>query len=302
MPRVFLEPGLAKVFQFPNFQAPSTRNGLTNLAIHDIYRDQDEANQLQNAVPQGSAVNLGPKQRLGDLLPALNGILNTFELPQLPQDALDTDILAGPTKWTYGKQNGYVGKSWLVLTWLSLMGQHLPHQKVSTSTEHINISTYSRFYGNSTTPQACCEVATSPTRTRTFHWSSIWWYLFQASAWPFDLGRSEMRFGAGGTHRCRGAHHGFTEAALRHWSGGSRGHWGGTVGLGEDPNWGKEKTRDSMVFHFDAAGSSFQVWCLPEVRGVSISKSQLARWGKPWPCWDFFMAWNFNSCRCHCDP
>ena len=70
-------------------------NGLTNLAIHDIYRDQDEANQLQNAVPQGSAVNLGPKQRLGDLLPALNGILNTFELPQLPQDALDTDILAG---------------------------------------------------------------------------------------------------------------------------------------------------------------------------------------------------------------
>lgn len=300
MPRVFLEPGLAKVFQFPNFQAPSTRNGLTNLAIHDIYRDQDEANQLQNAVPQGSAVNLGPKQRLGDLLPALNGILNTFELPQLPQDALDTDILAGPTKWTYGKQNGYVGKSWLVLTWLSLMGQHLPHQKVSTSTEHINISTYSRFYGNSTAPQACCEVATSPTRTRTFHWSSIWWYLFQASAWPLaGLKCVLVRVAPTGaeepTMDLRKLPLGI-EVADPEATGG------GTVGLGEDPNWGKEKTRDSMVFHFDAAGSSFQVWCSPEVRGVWISKSQLARWGKPWPCWDFFMAWNFNSCRCHCDP
>ena len=74
---------------------PKPRNGLTNLAIHDIYRDQEEANQLQNAVPQSSAAALGPKQRLGELLPALNRILGTFELPQLPQDAMDTDILAG---------------------------------------------------------------------------------------------------------------------------------------------------------------------------------------------------------------
>ena len=37
----------------------------------------------------------GPKQRLGELLPALTRILGTFELPQLPQDAMDTDILAG---------------------------------------------------------------------------------------------------------------------------------------------------------------------------------------------------------------
>lgn len=69
-------------------------NGLTNLAVHDIYRDQDEANQLQNAVPH-HAPAAGPKQRLGELLPALNRILGTFELPQLPQDAMDTDILAG---------------------------------------------------------------------------------------------------------------------------------------------------------------------------------------------------------------
>eukprot|EP00435_Cladocopium_sp_Y103_P064402 s98_g26.t1 len=69
-------------------------NGLTNLAVHDIYRDQEEANQLQNAVPH-QAVTAGPRQRLGELLPALNRILGTFELPQLPQEAMDTDILAG---------------------------------------------------------------------------------------------------------------------------------------------------------------------------------------------------------------
>ncbi|CAK9024170.1 RNA transcription [Durusdinium trenchii] len=70
-------------------------NGLTNLAVHDIYRDEDEANQLQNAVPQGSQGTQAAKQRLGELLPSLNSILQIFSLPQLPQDAQDTDILAG---------------------------------------------------------------------------------------------------------------------------------------------------------------------------------------------------------------
>lgn len=37
---------------------------------------------------------MGPKQRLGELLPSLNGILQTFSLPELPADAQDTDILA----------------------------------------------------------------------------------------------------------------------------------------------------------------------------------------------------------------
>jgi len=71
----------------------SVLNGLTNLAIHDIYRDQDEANELVNAVPQKQEV-LGPKQRLGQLLPALNRIMSCFNLPMLPEDAVDTDTVA----------------------------------------------------------------------------------------------------------------------------------------------------------------------------------------------------------------
>jgi len=71
----------------------SVLNGLTNLAIHDIYRDQDEANELANAVPQKQEV-LGPKQRLGQLLPALNRIMSCFNLPMLPEDAVDTDTVA----------------------------------------------------------------------------------------------------------------------------------------------------------------------------------------------------------------
>ncbi len=61
-------------------------------------------------------------------------------------------------------------------------------------------------------------------------------FFFQPSALsgpfprPFHIDRSEMRFGAGGTHWCWGAHHGFTEAALGHWSGGSGGTIVGVVG------------------------------------------------------------------------
>eukprot|EP00913_Durusdinium_trenchii_P019692 g18512.t1 len=63
--------------------------------------EADEANQLQNAVPQGSQGTQAAKQRLGELLPSLNSILQIFSLPQLPQDAQDVGRVSFVV-WAFG--------------------------------------------------------------------------------------------------------------------------------------------------------------------------------------------------------
>lgn len=71
-------------------------NNLTNLAIHDIYRDKVEAGELALAAPAkaaGADVS-EEKQRLGHLISPLNRLLECFGLPQLPPDAVDTDSIA----------------------------------------------------------------------------------------------------------------------------------------------------------------------------------------------------------------
>lgn len=70
-------------------------NNLTNLAIHDIYRDKVEAGELTLSAPAKAAGDDGQdKQRLTGLVPALNRLLECFGLPQLPQDPTDTDTIA----------------------------------------------------------------------------------------------------------------------------------------------------------------------------------------------------------------
>lgn len=71
-------------------------NNLTNLAIHDIYRDKVEAGELALAAPAKAAGADGAeeKKRLGHLMAPLNRLLECFGLPQLPQDAADTDSIA----------------------------------------------------------------------------------------------------------------------------------------------------------------------------------------------------------------
>lgn len=70
-------------------------NNLTNLAIHDIYRDKVEAGELTLSAPAKAAGTDGlEKQRLTGLVPALNRLLECFGLPQLPQEPTDTDTIA----------------------------------------------------------------------------------------------------------------------------------------------------------------------------------------------------------------
>jgi|EP00927_Polykrikos_kofoidii_P061695 RLL motif-containing protein 1 len=71
-------------------------NGLTNLAIHDIYRDQAEANELTVAPPPKGFLKSGdqPPQKLQELVGPLNTLLETFSLPTLPDSPPDTDTLA----------------------------------------------------------------------------------------------------------------------------------------------------------------------------------------------------------------
>lgn len=69
-------------------------NGLTNLAIHDIYRDKVEANELSSAAPPKAAAE-SERQKLRDLIEPLNRLLESFSLPKLPQDAADQDTIAG---------------------------------------------------------------------------------------------------------------------------------------------------------------------------------------------------------------
>eukprot|EP00930_Biecheleria_cincta_P064019 TRINITY_DN4957_c0_g1_i1.p1 TRINITY_DN4957_c0_g1~~TRINITY_DN4957_c0_g1_i1.p1 ORF type:complete len:266 (+),score=68.37 TRINITY_DN4957_c0_g1_i1:75-872(+) len=68
-------------------------NGLTNIAVHDIYRDKMEADELMDACPPQRAAT-GEKQRLGQLIPPLNQLMEFFSLPTLEPNALDADVLA----------------------------------------------------------------------------------------------------------------------------------------------------------------------------------------------------------------
>lgn len=70
-------------------------NGLTNLAIHDIYRDKVEAKELTLvAPPKAASGEADEKQKLLDFVAPLNKLLENFKLPKLPTDAPDTDTLA----------------------------------------------------------------------------------------------------------------------------------------------------------------------------------------------------------------
>lgn len=71
----------------------SVLNSLTNLAIHDIYRDKVEAAEL-SAAPLAKQTPEGPKQRLQGVIAPVNRLLASFSLPELADDADDTDTLA----------------------------------------------------------------------------------------------------------------------------------------------------------------------------------------------------------------
>mmetsp|Transcript_6256 Transcript_6256/g.14969 ORF Transcript_6256/g.14969 Transcript_6256/m.14969 type:complete len:273 (+) Transcript_6256:50-868(+) len=69
-------------------------NSLTNLAVHDIYRDKVEANEL-TIVASAATAGSEQKRKLEDFVPALNTLLEAFGLPKLPPEtAGDSDILA----------------------------------------------------------------------------------------------------------------------------------------------------------------------------------------------------------------
>jgi len=69
-------------------------NSLCNLAMHDVYRDKVEASEL-SVVPPPKSMRIGvEKQRLREMLPALNRLLESFSLPQLPDDSVDSDTVA----------------------------------------------------------------------------------------------------------------------------------------------------------------------------------------------------------------
>jgi len=75
----------------------SVLNNLTNLAIHDIYRDKVEAGELALAglvKVAGGAAGQENKQKLAELVPSVNKLLDCFALPQLPPDTVDADTIA----------------------------------------------------------------------------------------------------------------------------------------------------------------------------------------------------------------
>jgi len=70
-------------------------SGLTNLAIHDVYRDRVEANDVSMQEPVKPVAGGGDnRQQLRDLVPSLNKLLEQYSLPRLQPDAIDTDTIA----------------------------------------------------------------------------------------------------------------------------------------------------------------------------------------------------------------
>eukprot|EP00408_Alexandrium_pacificum_P064052 CAMPEP_0171176744 /NCGR_PEP_ID=MMETSP0790-20130122/11890_1 /TAXON_ID=2925 /ORGANISM="Alexandrium catenella, Strain OF101" /LENGTH=274 /DNA_ID=CAMNT_0011641637 /DNA_START=72 /DNA_END=896 /DNA_ORIENTATION=- len=70
-------------------------NALTNVAIHDVYRDKAESKEVTMTAPSKPVSGGGEgKQQLRDLVEPLNRLLKLWGLPQLTQDAIDTDTIA----------------------------------------------------------------------------------------------------------------------------------------------------------------------------------------------------------------
>lgn len=70
-------------------------SGLTNLAIHDVYRDRAEENSIALAAPpKPVAGGVDGRQHLQELVPSLNQHLEMYNLPKLQPDAIDTDTVA----------------------------------------------------------------------------------------------------------------------------------------------------------------------------------------------------------------
>lgn len=69
-------------------------SGLTNLAIHDVYRDKVEAKEIVLKAPSTTVAGAEGKQKLQDLVPSLNKLLEQYSLPKLQPDAIDTDTVA----------------------------------------------------------------------------------------------------------------------------------------------------------------------------------------------------------------
>merc|ERR1711974_561943 len=68
--------------------------GLTNLAIHDVYRDMVEAKEIVITAPSKPVAGSHGKQQLQDLVPSLNKLLEMYSLPMLQPHAIDTDTIA----------------------------------------------------------------------------------------------------------------------------------------------------------------------------------------------------------------
>jgi len=70
-------------------------NALTNLAIHDVYRDQVETKEVKLIAPSKPVSGGGGgRQQLGELVQPLNKLLEIWSLPKLADDAIDTDTVA----------------------------------------------------------------------------------------------------------------------------------------------------------------------------------------------------------------
>lgn len=69
-------------------------NSLVTSAIHDVYRDKVESTEVHLVAPPKPVAGGMEKQRLRELLPPLNRLLKCWSLPQLTENAIDTDIIA----------------------------------------------------------------------------------------------------------------------------------------------------------------------------------------------------------------
>jgi len=70
-------------------------NALTNVAIHDVYRDKVEGKEVTLAAPSQPVSGGGEGRRqLRALVQPLNLLLKRWNLPQLTQEAIDTDTIA----------------------------------------------------------------------------------------------------------------------------------------------------------------------------------------------------------------
>lgn len=69
-------------------------NSLANLAVHDIYRDKLETSEMNVVPPPKPLSGDVEKQRLRNLVPAVNQLLSLYSLPTLEDTAADADTVA----------------------------------------------------------------------------------------------------------------------------------------------------------------------------------------------------------------